>query len=232
MDDIIVPETTLFTTKHKEFNAIRVSGQRLIPTKIKISADIIIDDIDTDLYESQMAIGLSKCDFWIDHVVNNCIMFDISNVWALNSFMDDNGLPDVSNKIMLVPGEPNDAVLASLIQAKFNALSDGAFDVGSVEISSTDGSLTFMFAGDGKGSLPTIEEWIGDHSYFSEPWWNRRDASTMDVAPDEDADLSNPPSFAFSLEFITEALWSSNLPSALIVRPEFRPHVIKGGRKD
>lgn len=232
MDDILPAEPTLFITKNKSFNAVRVSDNKLVPTKISFKADIIIDDEDSDEYEARMAIGLAACDYWIDHVANNSVMFDIDNVWAITTFLDDDGLPTVFNTAMMLPGEPNDALLASIIQAKLNALANGAFNVGAIEVQSTDSNLSFMFAGDGKLSLPTIEEWIGEHSYFSEPWWNRKDASAMDVVPAPDADLNNPPPFAYSLEFITEMMRPPNLPSALVVRPEFRPIVIQGGRKD
>lgn len=133
----------------------------------------------------------------------------------------------------MLPTDPNDAILAQVFQAKLNALADDILEVGAVEIKSTNGTdLTVLFTGNASLMLPDMESWVGEKNWFSEPWWNRNDASTMDVVMTEEDDMSSPPSFAFSLDFLFDMFGDTEGSSEeIIVLKEFRPTIIESDDK-
>jgi hypothetical protein len=114
-----------------------------------------------------------------------------------------------------------------------NAFGNDKVAFGLIEITSdTREMLTCTFTGLGEEELPDMEEWIGDRSYFDKPWWCRDDGSTLDVIPAPDADLTNPPKLCFDMSFISDRYKRSGDDTAIIVRPQFKPEVISGGKND
>jgi hypothetical protein len=126
--------------------------------------------------------------------------------------------------------EPDDQHLAALFQAKLQALATSVMVFGPVEVQSDNQlGLQFTFVGDSNAVLPKIEDWVGKRSFFDKPWWDRDDGSTLDILPAEDADLTVKPPWAFSFDFLSH---QKPTPTQVkIVRPEFRPTVIDGGKK-
>lgn len=223
----------LFISIRHEFKATRVIGQRLSPTKIKIKADISTLDQDTDEYGLQMEVALAKMSYFVEKVLSESILIYSENEWAMNCFLGEVS-PETTNTVVLCPEEPTDAVLCELMLCKLKAISQGSFDFHSIEIESTDArGMSFMFVGGKPGeSFPSNEEWLTERSYFSKPWWNRADASTLDIVPLEDDDLQTPPMWAYSLGFIAEQMTAPEDTGTKVVRPEFRPTVIDGGKTD
>lgn len=233
MDEDTLPNHLFVSLRH-EFQATRVIGQRLSPTTIKVKVDVSTLEDDTDDYSSRMEIALAKIEYWFNKVLNNCIIIDSENDWAVSCFLGDTQ-PETSNMVMLTPEPPTDALLCELLLCKIKALSQGTFDFHSSEIESSDGrGLSFMFVGGTPGdSFPTDVEWLTERNYFSKAWWNRNDASTLDILPGEDDDIDSPPSWAYSLSFIAEQIVTpQTVPSNVVVRPEFRPKVIDGGKQE
>jgi hypothetical protein len=102
---------------------------------------------------------------------------------------------------------------------------------GPVEVKSDNQlGLQFTFVGDSSAVLPNNLEWVGPRSFFDKPWWDRDDGSTLDVLPAEDADLTVKPVWAFSLDFLSFPKKMNATTNGKIVRPEFRPKVIDGGK--
>src|SRR5574343_1217480 len=132
-------------------------------------------------------------------------------------FFNERGTNRSDNMIMLTPDDPTDEHLAAIFQSKLNALSGGNMMFGLVEIVSDNTvGLSFTFVCDGETCLPTVEEWIGERYYFEKPWWSRNDASTLDIPPMPDADLTNIPQWAYSLDFLHE----NTTKETVIIRPE------------
>lgn len=230
-DDIL--PNHLFISLRYEFEATRVIDQRLSPTKIKIKTDISTLDQDTDDYAVRMEVALAKLNYWMEKIANKSVIFHADNQWALDCFMDQGG-PMTDNPVMLSPEEPTDAVLAELILCKLTALADGAFMFHAIDIESSDGrGMGFTFVGGAPGdSFPEGKEWLTERNYFSKPWWKRADASSLDVVPDEDDDLNEPPAWAYSLGFFADQMAAEvDVRENVVVRPEFRPRVIEGGKE-
>lgn len=114
-----------------------------------------------------------------------------------------------------------------------NAIANGYIEFGSVDITSDDDSgLGSFFYGNGEENLPDMEEWTGLPNYFDAPWWSRNDTSTLDIIPPEGVDLSEKPKFAIDFSFIDETFFGdqSTNSETQIIKPKFKPEVIKGGK--
>lgn len=229
-DTDILPNHLFISLRHG-FKATRVIGQRLSPTEIEIKCDISTLDDDSDDYAVRMDVALEKMNYFFNKVIDNSIIMFADNDWASNAFLGENA-PETSNMVVLCPEEPTDALLCELLLCKMKAITQGIFNFHSIEVSSTDGrGMSFLFVGDRPGeSFPTNEEWLTERNYFSKPWWHREDASTLDILPDEDADLNDLPKWAYSLGFIAEQLIKPDDTASRVVRAEFRPQVIEGGK--
>ena len=228
-------EDNLFVSFKTSVNAIRVIDRELLSASIRLRMDIANQDVDTtqdSVFRSQVA--MAKMRYWLDECLSNSVMFSRDNDWAVNTFLSTS--PEnlgTSNPVTILPGDPTEDLLVQVIQSKLQSLVGSSMTIGNVELEIEDGhGLMFTYVGDGELELPTNEEWVGEHCYFGRPWWCRDDASTMDIIAGEDDDVEDLPSFAYSLEFLADALRPSTAPSAQIVRPDFRPHVIQGGRED
>jgi hypothetical protein len=224
-------ETEIFSKITLKCNVIKVVDKMLIPTNLRLIADIIPNEKEIEDY---LILGaITKIRFWCEQIVDKAVIFNRENDWALSAFVDKEGTQLLENNIMVLPEEPTDEILAQIFQSKMNALGNQHVSFGSIEIESDNpNGLSFIFTGDGDLNLPTMEEWVGTHSYFKDPWWCRNDSSMLDVVPLSDADLTQPPNFAKNLDFIVDALRPSDTPIAGVIRPVFRPEIIHGGKKD
>lgn len=213
-----------------KFRATRIIDNVVYPTAFKLESDIWLDmeELSKEEKDYNLNLALVKIDFFFKNIMNNSIIFGSVNDWALE-FLIKNNEPTTDNILVKCPLDPSDDHLAMLIQSKMSALSKGNVIFGGVTITSNNSrGLRFTFVGEGVSSLPSMEEWVGERSYFSEPWWNRDDSSTIDVTPFPDSDLNEKPEFAFNLDFLGESLKPIvNNVSTNIIRPKFKPVVIK-----
>lgn len=235
-DEIVFNE--LFIKLTQKFKAIRVMDNNLIPTSWVLETEVIygnvnIDEVDDEEYEFNIRAALTKIQFWFSQFVDGSIIVNRDNEWSSQTLFTPEGSPNISNNIIVLPGDPTDAMLAEVFQSKLNALSGGFITFGVVELKSDDPSnLSFMYVGDSNETLPSMDDWTGPNNWFDEPWWARNDASTFDAIPAEDADLSDIPQFASSLDFIVDALRPKNKNVTNIIKPKFNPSVIDGGLSD
>ena len=215
-------EDSLFISLTLETKIVRVIGASVVPSKLVIKADVSPVE---DMSDEEMTLAMTKIRFWFDNIVQKCIVFSYDNEIAMAMLINEEGRNRTSNVLMITPGEPNDEVLATVFQAKLCALSSEKITFALMEVKSDNPlGLSFVFVGDSRETLPNMEQWIGKRSYFKEPWWCRDDASTLDVAPPPDADLSKKPAWAFSLDGVTGVRTD-------VIRPDFKPTVIDGGKK-
>lgn len=224
MQDFEDDEDTLLISYSVETRLVRVSGDMVYPAKLQIRADVQPSE---ECSEHDLNLALTKIKFFYDSLVTKSIVFSADNENALRMFVDDAGKNRTGNLIMLTPGEPTDEVLAAVFQAKMTALANGAIEFGVVEVKSDNPvGLSFIFVGSAANILPTMADWIGERSYFEIPWWSRNDASTLDVVPQPDADLSKKPAWAFSLDVLA----GPKAETGIVVRPAFKPTIIDGGK--
>ena len=85
------------------------------------------------------------------------------------------------NNFLILP-DLSDACLAMSLHCKLNTICHANSFVESISIKDKVDNIAYsMFADDNEyEQLPTINEWLGDLSFWEEPWWRRRDFSTFD----------------------------------------------------
>lgn len=219
-------EKDLYVNYSLDVKFIRLIDSVLVPSWLEIRAEV---DVDDDASEDQINRAFTKIRYWFEQVVSKCLVFSADNSDAIEMFFNDRGINRSGNMIMLTPDEPTDEHLAAIFQAKLNALAARTMEFGLIEIiSDNTAGLSFTFVGDGETLLPTVPEWIGERYYFQKPWWSRDDASTLDIPPSEDTDISKAPPWAYSLDF----LHNNAVQETVVIRPEFRPTIINGGKED
>lgn len=226
MDDMM----DSFVTFSLDASIIRIADNTFIPSIIVVEAGIAREEEAT---EDDIEFALNKCRYFFDNVVSNSFVFAIFNTAALAILISDDGLNRSRNNFIFLPDEPSNEALATVFQAKLNALAKGAFVVETIRIEANDQSnLSFTLTGDHSSLLPVdMADWLGSPNYFDYPWWHRDDASTLDVTPTEHADLTKIPAWAYSFDFLRR---DEQLVEhvGVVVRPEFNPVVIKGGKDD
>lgn len=221
-------DTDVLIDFEHEVTTVRLVDNMLLPSRLKIRCEVYPSK---DPKRNDFDFAFNKIRFWLDTVVARAVVFGRSNDNAAEIMLDDHGRNRTANPLMLCPDEPTDDHFAMLLQAKMTALSAGAMEFGSVEVRSDNVSgLIFTYIGHHSESLPDVDDWIGERTYFDLPWWERDDASTMDVVPGEDSDLSVPPPWAYSLDFLRQPVHTGE--DQVIVRPDFTPTVIDGGKGD
>jgi len=211
-----------FSTK---FKGIRVIDTEMYSTEWSLVTDIVPNPKASD---EDFNFALNKIKFWLEQILEGSVMFSSNNKWAVSSFMSK-----ASNVSVLCPHEPTDDHLNTLFVSKINALGTGILTAGFLELTSdTSAGLTFIYVGDDAPYMPTMKEWIGKRSYFAEPWWDRNDASSIDVVPKRGVDLTDTPAFAVNLDFLREHLPIEEDESKVIRPSKFKPKVIDGKKKD
>jgi hypothetical protein len=225
-DEDFGPE--VFTHFVFSIKVVRVLEDLIIPSTLKFKMEFIPMDTADD---TEIDLSFTKMRYWLDNVINKSVIFAHDNSTAITMFIDQQGADTrIGNILVLTPHEPTDQHIAALFQAKMQALAGGSMAFGPVEVSSDNQlGLVFTFVGDSSAVLPGIADWVGERSFFDKPWWDRDDGSTLDVMPPDDADLSVPPSWAFNFDFLDKPKKESKAEGQ-IVRPDFRPKVIDGGK--
>jgi hypothetical protein len=225
-EDDLSPE--IYTHFVFSIKVVRVMENIIVPSTLRFKMEFIPME---EAEDGDIDFAFTKMRYWLDNVINKSIVFSHDNTSALSMFIDEeNGNVRIANILVLTPDEPNDQHLAALFQSKLQAIAGATMAFGPVEVKSDNQlGLQFTFVGDSSAVLPKMSEWVGERSYFDKPWWERNDGSTLDILPTEDADLSDKPAWAFTFDFL-EKHKKETKPTGVIVRPEFRPKVIDGGK--
>ena len=230
MDDDDFRSPSFFISYHVSVKVIRLLGSSLLPSSITINLGI---ERTEDSEDSEVELGINKTRYWFENIVSRCVAVNQASEIALALLIDKDGSPKFNNPLMLCPDDPRDEVLAALFQAKAQALGSGAYEVVCVDIESdTLKGLSFSLGGDHSIFMPkTVEEWIGQTSFFETPWWGRDDASTFDLFASEDVDTSSPPAWAYSLDFLDSSTKAIKAPKSATVY-KFKPVVINCGDEE
>jgi hypothetical protein len=221
----------------QKVSMVRMMGNAIAPARLTIKAEVLPSP---NAKEIDFDIAFAKIKFWFETVVSRTIVFCRSNSLALAMFTDTDGKSLVINHLMISPHEPTDEHLGAIFQSKMSALSDGTMNFGVVRVNSESQSgLVWSYVGDWRDDLPDMENWFNKKPYyFDTPWWTRGDISTIDMIGKGVTDFSQPPPWAFNLDFIEAAIRpapaaTEDTPSepleSVVIRGAFRPKVIEGG---
>lgn len=223
-------DCAIFVSFALHVKLIRLLGTHLVPTDFQVSMSLARSE---DAEDSAVELGIAKIRYWFDNIVGKTIAISYANPTALTMLLDEDGIPRLSNPFILCPDEPRDELMGALFQSKATALAGGAFMVVALDIQSDNlNGLAFTLSGDHSVFLPpTVEEWLGEKSFFETGWWTRDDASTFDVYISDTADRAKQPAWAYSLDFLDKSGKTAQKTVEAKVHT-FKPIVIDGGKKD
>lgn len=220
-------DCAIFVSFALRVKLIRLLGTHLVPTDFTLSMSLARGE---DAEDSAVELGIAKIRYWFDNIVSKTIAISYANPTALTMLLDDDGVPRLTNPFILCPDEPRDELMATLFQSKATALANGAFIVIALDIQSDNlDGLAFTISGDHSVFLPpSVEEWLGEKSFFETAWWSRDDATTFDVYVKEAADRAKHPAWAYSLDFLDKSGKAAQKSMEAKVHT-FKPIVIDGG---
>ena len=227
-DDFEPPES--YTSISFKFKTIRIVDNVITAFTNVLNTEVYIDE---DADDVSINVALEKIHFWFDYIVSNGILFNRDNEFALSLMFDEHGLSKTANIPIVLPDEPSDDIICAMLHSKLNALGNNVMHFGNMNITSdTKENLVLTFIGMGELMLPAMDEWIGARAFHDKPWWSRNDGSTLDIIPLDDSDLSEPPDFGVDLTFIEDRFQKKTSNTSMVIRPEFKPQVINGGKTD
>ncbi len=212
-------------------NLIRYLGNSMAPARLRMRAEVFPSETAVEI---DFDITFAKIKFWFETVVARSIVFCRTNTTAMEMLLTDMGKPKVVNHLMITPFEPTDEHLAVLFQSKMGAFAQGNIEFGCIRVAAEQSGLVFTYVGDWREDLPAMADWFSVKPYyFDQPWWQRDDASTLDVMA-EHADISNIPSWAYRLDFIDAAIRPKAEKNAdnIVIRGAFRPKIINTGDEE
>ena len=221
-------DCAIFVSFALRVKLIRLLGQQLIPTDFSLSMSLARGE---DVEDSAVELGIEKIRYWFENIASKTIAISYANPTALSMLLDEDGVPRLNNPFILCPDEPRDELMGALFQSKATALANGAFLVIALDIQSDNlNGLAFTLSGDHSVFLPsTVEEWLGEKSFFETAWWTRDDSTTFDVYVKEAADRTKHPSWSYSLDFLDKSGGRATQKSVEAKVHTFKPIVIDGG---
>ncbi len=230
MEDEDFDEENCFTWVNFKFKTIRIVDNVFTSHVNKLKVEVSMNE---DASELDIKTVLDKVHFWFDNIVSNGIIFERENEFALALMFTPEGISRTENIAIVTPDIPSDDNLIRIFHSKLNAFGGEHVLFGMMEMQSdTLEQLTVTYTGYGEFELPPMDEWVGTRAYYDRPWWGRDDGATLDVIPSEDADLSKPPNIGVDMSFIEKRYKKTEETAAIIVRPQFKPEVISGGKDD
>lgn len=132
-------------------------------------------------------ISIAKLSFFIDHFLNNSI--------AVDSEFKDNLLAkfaEYENNFMVLP-DLTESTLMEVLHSKFNSLCKPGSRVEYVQLYDhiNEMNYTFYLSDDDEYMLPNQDEWMGELSFWPDPWWHRSDVSTYDNSAESPEELED-----------------------------------------
>lgn len=216
----------LFMFYEFDINAIRMISEHIMTATVKGKIEF---SVNPEANAQDISRVWNKIDYWME-TTNQALILSANNGIAVGAVLDEQtGECRFANTIMLLPGEPTEEVLGYVIQAKLNALGEDVLAFGSLELKARESQgVSFSLIGDPDVMLPTMQEWMGGRNWFKAPWWHRDDGSMLDAAPDEDADLSDKPEWAYSWDFLGKSPKSTLTKSGgSVITGRFKPRMVE-----
>ena len=205
-------------------NFIRIVSSYISPCSATFVCDVALDEGVTQ-YDLNVRNAFDRIKNWIS-IKDNAILYSKDNPLGkmVSGFTDEED-QSIHNEMILLPYEPVDDMLALVMLRKLNSVGGPFVEISSMTLTASDSDgIEVMAFGEHDEYFPSMVEWMGKRTYFSQPWWDRNDSSSIDTIPPENADLNSIPDYAISL------VDTIDVPEyeTKILRPEFKPRVIKG----
>lgn len=133
-----------------------------------------------DLLEAQIDqnISFTRIMFLLEIIVNESILYSADAIQQVSETI----YGKINNNLLLTP-DVNEGVILALLHMKLNHICQEDSLVEKVRLLDTADNIHYELTCDDEDleDLPSVKDWIGEFSYWAEPWWMRDDASTWDI---------------------------------------------------
>ena len=142
-----------------------------------------------DLLKAQIDqnISFTKIMYFLEIVVSESILYSVEAMGSVAELI----YGKIGNNLMLSP-DVSEGVLLALLHMKLNNICQENSLVEKVRLHDISDNIHYELTCDDTDleDLPSIQDWIGEHSLWEEPWWMRDDAHTWDVEFDSAESLA------------------------------------------
>lgn len=203
-----------------KLNFTRIILDHIVSSNLKVRIDF---ETNPSSNSEDILNVWSKIEFWIDNL-NQSVVIGAGNPLAVNTMIaGDTHTSRFSNTLLILPGEPTEELLSYILQAKLNALARDVLAFGTVDMQAEEAAgISVAIAGHHEDYLPTMKEWIDGPNWFTEPWWDRDDGSTIDSEPPVGCDLTEMPPWEFPWDLSAK----KNKPSGVVISGRFKPKLV------
>jgi hypothetical protein len=223
--------SNLETILRHRFRLLRFIDDKLISSDCEIECEI---SVTPNFNSIEIQSHLSAMKLWLDNFVDGSIAY----AYEPDSVTDISWLGLLENNLIMAPSHPADHIILSVLHTKLRTIGNNVIQVEKTHfISDTAHGFSNTLSGPADEWLPKIDEWIGQRHFHKNPWWYRGDASSIDVIPAPDDDLSILPNFGENLVDIIRSDYETGtdepqqqpqeeIKSAEIIKPSFKPKLI------
>lgn len=182
------PDHNSFIVIPHTFPAIRIFEEdeqsQISPTTITLNISCApIDDgvLSAEEMGTKAMIGFQRLKVWLEGILDYIILIDKES--ELLEVMQDN----TGNNVMVIPGKPDDALLAVLLHSKVSAITEGLLEIYTITLKATDTNLIERMyrCPDKEYPLPGIE-YFGEEAIHDIPWWARKTIDVCDFVKTDD----------------------------------------------
>lgn len=133
-----------------------------------------------DLVEAQIDqnISFTRIMFLLEVIINESILYSADAIEQVSEKV----YGKINNNLLLTP-DVNEGVLLALLHMKLNHICQEDSLVEKVRLLDTADNIHYELTCDDEDleDLPSVKDWVTEHSYWKEPWWTRDDATTWDI---------------------------------------------------
>lgn len=134
---------------------------------------------DAYLAQIDQNLSFSKVMYFLENVINQSFVYEKESSEEVNKYL----ATTFNNNLMLLPTVEENSLITAL-HCKLNSITSRHTSIERIVLKDTELQLNYEYYCDEDEyipiNLPTIKEWMGELSYWKDPWWARSDASTFD----------------------------------------------------
>jgi hypothetical protein len=136
----------------------------------------MVDGATTEDMSLWQNLSFQTINHFLEEQMFNSIIYDMKGKDMLERY-----LVEYDNNFVFLP-TANEACLTTSLHAKLNSICHEHSIVENIELQDTLDDLSYNYYNDELvyPTLPAMEDWLGELSFWETPWWFRQDFSTFD----------------------------------------------------
>lgn len=142
-----------------------------------------------DIFQAQVDqnVSFSKILYFLENVVDESFVFKNDIMAEMHKYV----ATTFDNNLIILPSL-EEHILVLALHSKMNAIATQS-NIERIQLKDLDLHLNYDYFSDEFDdivpALPPMSEWLGELSFWEEPWWDRNDASTFDNCAESTEEL-------------------------------------------